>query len=62
MAEKKPRYRVLKGINYPPNNRRAEPGDIVDDLPDYGIRGFIHAEAIEPVEDEPTSGKGGDKK
>lgn len=28
----KPRYRVNIGLNYPPN-RRAEPGDVVDDLP-----------------------------
>lgn len=52
MAEKKPRYRVLKGINYPPDNRRAEPGAIVDDLPDYSIRPFIHAEVIELVEEK----------
>lgn len=62
MAEKKPRYRVLKGINYPPNNKRAEPGDTVDDLPEYSIRGFIHAEAIELIEDEQKHDKDGDKK
>lgn len=30
-------YRVLTGLNYPPNGkgpeRRAEPGDLVDDIP-----------------------------
>ncbi|MBT9176900.1 MAG: hypothetical protein DDT20_01225 [Firmicutes bacterium] len=26
------KYKVLVGINYPPD-RRAEPGEIVDDLP-----------------------------
>lgn len=50
--EKKPRYRVLMGINYPPDGRRAEPGAIVDDLPDYSIRGLLHIEAIELVEEE----------
>jgi hypothetical protein len=57
MAEKKPRYKVLKGINYPPDNRRAEPGDIVDDIPEYGIRGFIAADAIEPVDEEKGEAK-----
>lgn len=50
--EKNPRYRVLKGINYPPDGRRAEPGDVITDLPDYGIRGLLHAEAIELVEED----------
>jgi len=26
-------WRVLTGINYPPNNRRAEPDDVVSDIP-----------------------------
>lgn len=26
-------WKVLVGVNYAPNDRRAEPGEIVDDLP-----------------------------
>lgn len=43
-------YEVLIGINYPPN-RRAEPGDIVTDLP-YGSKTLLlEAGAIKRVED-----------
>lgn len=43
-------YEVLIGINYPPN-KRAEPGDIVTDLP-YGSKTFlIEAGAIKRVND-----------
>lgn len=44
----KPKYRVLKGINYP---QRAEVGDIVSDIPDFAIRVLIREGAIEPVKD-----------
>ncbi|MFH0980644.1 MAG: hypothetical protein V2A79_03785 [Planctomycetota bacterium] len=42
-------YRVQIGIDYPPN-RRAEPGDVVNDLPPTDIRWLIEAGAIEPVD------------
>ena len=29
MAGKQPKYRVLVGINYPPDNTRSEPGDTI---------------------------------
>lgn len=45
-----PRYRVLVGINYPPDERRAEPGDIVDDIPDYAQHKLEQAGAIERVQ------------
>lgn len=38
-AEDAVEYEVLIGLNYPPN-RRAEPGDIVTDLP-FGSKGFL---------------------
>lgn len=46
MATGKAKYRVMVGMNYPPNEIRAEAGDIVDDLPPKSIRslreqGFI---------------------
>jgi hypothetical protein len=30
-------YEVLVGLNYPPDNKRAEPGDVVSDLPTESI-------------------------
>lgn len=61
------KYRVLVGINYTPagttQERRAEPGDIVADLPlpPAGIakwiaRGLIEAVAEPVAEPEPTGG------
>lgn len=43
------RYRVLKGINYPPN-KRAEVNDIVDDLPASAIKWLSADGAIELVD------------
>lgn len=45
-------YRVLIGLNYPPD-RRAEPGDLVDDLPGKSVKwltdqGSIQAVAVSP--------------
>lgn len=45
------RYEVKMGINYPPN-RRAEIGDVVDDLPDYAIEGLVAAGVITKVGDD----------
>lgn len=42
------RYRVLKGINYPPD-KRAEPGDTVTDLPGVDIKWLVECGAIELV-------------
>lgn len=59
------KYRVLVGIDYPPN-KRAEAGDEVDDLPSSAIKwlladGFIEAtggktskKEEEPVVEEPV--------
>lgn len=55
MAAKK-RYRVLAGLNYPPNGkgaeRRAEPGDLIDDLPTQSVSWLLEDGSIEPVEEE----------
>jgi len=40
------RYRVLQGIDYPPN-KRAEVGDLVDDLPANAIKWLLDTGAIE---------------
>lgn len=45
MADAK-QYRVLRGLDYPPLNR-AEPGDIVDDLPKDSIEHELRAGNIE---------------
>jgi len=41
-------YRVLVGMNYPPD-RRVEPGDIVDDLPKKSIAWLRAQECVEEV-------------
>lgn len=40
------KYRVLVGINYPPD-RRAEPGDIVTDIPGKSIKWLVDEGVIE---------------
>lgn len=39
------RYRVLIGINYPPN-KRAEVGDVVTDLPGDSIKWLVERGAV----------------
>lgn len=41
-------YRVLVGLSYPPD-RRAEPGDVVDDIPPQSLGWLKHQGFIEPV-------------
>jgi hypothetical protein len=43
-------YRVLIGLDYP-ENRRAEPGDVVTDLPGYAVAWLLETGAIELKED-----------
>jgi hypothetical protein len=53
MAQKAPQkaaYRALVGINYPPN-KRAEPGDVVSDLPEAAAKTLLEVGAIERAED-----------
>lgn len=58
VAAKAPKYKVLRGLNYPPDNKRAEAGDVVDDLPDYAIDPLLRQGAIEPADDKkPEPGK-----
>lgn len=40
------KYRVLQGIDYPPN-KRAEKGDVVDDLPAASVKWLLEIGAIE---------------
>ncbi len=48
MPSTKPKYRVNVGINYPPN-KRAEPGDIISDLPPGAEESLLKMGAIEKV-------------
>ena len=43
------KYRVLSGIDYPPN-KRAEIGDVVDDLPADSIKWLLESNIIEPAD------------
>lgn len=50
MAAAKKKYRVLIGINYPDGDGgeiRAEPGDLVSDIPERSIHGLVKTGAIE---------------
>lgn len=46
------RYRVLQGIDYPPN-KRAEVGDVVEDIPAQSVKWLLDSEIIEDT-DKPT--------
>lgn len=52
-------YRVLAGISYPPN-KRAEVGDVVDDLPSRSIKWLVEAGCIEQVDTPKPKGKKSD--
>jgi hypothetical protein len=42
------KYRVLVGLSYPPD-RRAEYGDIVDDIPSRSLKWLVDQGAVEMV-------------
>jgi hypothetical protein len=47
------RYRVLQGIDYPPN-KRAEAGEIVTDLPAQSVKWLLDSGIVEDA-DKPTT-------
>lgn len=47
----KVKYRVLTGLDYPPD-KRAEVGDVVDDLPKPSIQWLLDQGLIERVGNE----------
>lgn len=49
-------YRVNVGLNYGPDDRRAEPGEVVSDLPSASIKWLVKAGHITPVDDAPVEG------
>lgn len=48
------RYRVLQGIDYPPN-KRAEIGDVVEDLPTSAIKWLLSDGYIEDAAKAPKA-------
>ena len=46
MADKQ-RYKVITGLNYPPNGQRAGAGSVVDDLPATSIPWLVEQGHIE---------------
>lgn len=56
------KYRALVGLDYPPG-KRAEPGDVVSDLPDKSVKWLVNQKLIEPVgsvaDDKPETKKPG---
>lgn len=43
-----PKFRVLRGLNYPPG-KRAEAGETRDDIPTESIPWLLKSGAVEPV-------------
>lgn len=56
MTAKAKSYRVLVGIDYPPD-KRAEPDDEVYDIPESSAKWLLEQNLIEPV--KPAKKKGG---
>lgn len=56
MAGRKPDggYKVLVGINYGIDDKRAEPGDIVTDLPNKSVTWMLDQGIIEPAGKTPA--------
>lgn len=48
-SKPKPAYRVLVGIDYPPH-KRAEVGDVVDDIPSGSVEWLLEQGVIEKAE------------
>lgn len=49
------KYRVLVGVSYPGpkgKEKRAEPGDVVKDLPPESVPWLLEQGYIEPVEED----------
>jgi hypothetical protein len=54
----KQKYRALTGLTWNNDKRRAETGDVVDDLPLKSIFWLLEQGLIEPVTDEPAPDEG----
>lgn len=49
-------YRINTGMNYGPENKRAEVGDIVTDLPEESLKWLVKQGHVTPVETAPVEG------
>ena len=47
------KYKVLVGIDYPPH-KRAEVGDVVDDLPGGSVKWLVEGGYIESIDEKPA--------
>lgn len=51
-------YRVLAGLSYPPD-RRAEPGDVVDDIPPQSVKWLLSQGIIQDASKNATTDRDG---
>lgn len=56
-SRKAHQYRALAGLSYPPGDLRAEPGDIVDNLPGESIKWLLDDGLIEQVDTQAADAK-----
>ena len=49
-ANSAPKYLVLRGLNYGADGRRAEPGEVIDDVPTTLVADLKERRAIELIE------------
>ena len=47
----KGKFKVLIGVNYGPTDKRAEPGDIIDDFPAADAKSFVEQGILERMGD-----------
>lgn len=47
----KSKFVVVSGVDYPPN-KRAEPGDVVDDLPAKSVQWLLECGAIRRADED----------
>lgn len=47
-----PRFKVVTGIEY--DGKRAEPGDIVDDIPTKSVTWLVEQGIVEKIDGDPT--------
>lgn len=55
----KTKYKVNAGISYPPG-KRAEPGDVVDDIPASSVPRLLERKIISKIKGSKTGADNGD--
>ena len=51
-------YRVVTGLNYPPDDTRAEPGAVVTNIPAASVQDLLAIGAIVKVQGKPADEEG----